>query len=99
MELSDLYPAFTLVDKWGRKLRYSRTQDGYFRRVLNPPARMAQDLEAKKINRRVYAMALLYHTEYIAGHAVGVFVDNGLVGPDTNPDDEFDKFFPPKGKP
>lgn len=99
MELSEMYPAFTLVDKWGRKIRYSRSGKDFYRRVINPPAAMPDQLNAKKISRHVYAAALLYFVEYIAGDAYGVYMDSTLIGPTGEGEDELDAHFGPKRTP
>lgn len=59
MDLSELYPKFTITDEWGRDLEFDVLANGYTRKITNVGVPGLPLGEAQPVNRVAYALAFL----------------------------------------
>ena len=79
MTQCDLFPAFTLIDNWGREIQFSAHSHKYWRKNLDGALWYAEEPMDSEVSQPVYALALLraherraeHRPEYFTGRNVG----------------------------
>lgn len=95
MNISELYPTFTIIDEWNRTLQFTRQGETYTRLWLNNPHTLKGSGQSEEVSRHAYALALLAAVEQALDQKRNPYKP-GLAKYEPPPDPVLDEWFGPR---